>query len=127
MKPFDEQKVRISEERKANQEKRNTKIIVNSIEPNISHKLYEFHQQDGYFQIFQTDWRATKERIFVNINGKFVERKETTGVKIDILNPFAPVKKISHQIELKQGVGYITALNYENAVRKFKQLNPQFF
>lgn len=117
------------EERKAQQEKKVVKVIVNSIEPKPSHKLFEFHlDENGDFNVFQTEWKQPKELVFVNVNGKFVEKKkETKKTFIDIFNQNFKAEKQKHEIELKEGVCYVTALNYENAVKKFKTLNPSFF
>lgn len=117
------------EERKAQQEKKVVKVIVNSIEIKPNHKLFEFHlDENGDFNVFQTEWKQPKELVFINVNGKFVEKKEERKpVMIDIFNPNFKAQKQSHEIELKNGVGYVTALNYENAVKKFKTSNPQYF
>ncbi len=116
------------EERKVQQEQKIVKVLVNSIEPKPNHKLFEFHPVEDGFRTFQSEWRSNKELVFKNINGKFVEQKEESKpVFIDIFNPNFKVTKKKHDVDFKEGVCYITALNYENAVRKFKMLNPQYF
>ena len=116
------------EERKVQQEQKVVKVLVNSIDPKPNHKLFEFHPVEDGFRIFQSEWRSPKELVFKNVNGKFVEQKEESKpVFIDIFNPNFIVEKKRHNVDLQEGIAYITALNYDNAVRKFKQLNPQYF
>lgn len=110
------------------QKKKKVKQFVSSIEPHPNHMLYEFHwnPSDKSFSVFETAWRQVKELVLKNVNGRWqppVKEKEV----IDILNPFVQTKKKSYDIEIKDGVAYVTALNYGNAVRKFKKLNPQYF
>lgn len=125
---FENLKENTVEQRKAQQEKKVVKILVNSIEPKPNHLLFEFHQEEDGFKILQTEWKQPKEIVFVNINGKFIEKKEEAKKTfIDIFNPNFKAEKQKHEIELKEGVCYVTALNYENAVKKFKTLNPSFF
>lgn len=125
---FQNVKENLVEQRKAQQEKKVVKILVNSIEPKPNHLLFEFHKEEDGFKILQTEWKQPKELVFVNINGRFVEKKEETKKTfIDIFNPNFKAEKQKHEIELKEGVCYVTALNYENAVKKFKTLNPSFF
>lgn len=119
---------RVEETRKKQQVQEQERVLVNSVEPKPNHLLFEFHQEEDGFKILQTEWKQPKEIVFVNINGKFIEKKEEAKKTfIDIFNPNFKAEKQKHEIELKEGVCYVTALNYENAVKKFKALNPSFF
>lgn len=112
------------EERKVEQEQKVVKVLVNSIEPKPNHKLFEFHPVEDGFRIFVSDWKTTKELVFINVNGKFVEKKEPpVKVIIDIFNPNKVIEKKKHNFDYKEGVGYITALNRKNAIDRFIKLN----
>ena len=122
---------RVEETRKKQQVQEQERVLINSVEPKPNHLLFEFRLSlcGGYFNILQTYWKTEKEIIFrPNKKGTLEEVKEDKKVvKIDLFDPNFKAEKKKYDREFENGVGYITALNYRNAVEKFKKLNPSYF
>lgn len=119
----------IEEVSKKNQEQKKELVLINSIEPKPNHLLFTFKLSDcgTFFHGYQQEWKIEKEIVFINKNGKFIEKKTENKSFIDIFNPNFKADKKRYDMVLENGICYITALNYKNACKKFKELNPQYF
>jgi len=126
-----EEENKVEEVRKKQQQQEQEKILVNSIEPKPNHLLFEFHLSEcgTYFEIYQKQWKVEKELVFKpNKQGLFeLVKPKKEVVKIDLFDPYFKAEKKKYEMDFQNGVGYVTALNYTNAVKKFKELNPSYF
>jgi hypothetical protein len=111
------------------QEKKKTKVWVNSIEPKQGHNLFEFFYRGDYFECFEIDLSLARlELVLINVNGKFVNKAKHEKPTIDIFNPeFKAAKKSFISYQFNPEAIYITALNYRNACKKLKSINSHLF
>jgi len=111
------------------QEKKKSKLFVNSIEPKPNHQLFEFYYKGTHFECKSIDISKMKPAFtLILVEGKWINKEKIDKPRIDIFDPnFKYEKKSSLNIDFNPECIYITALNYKNACDKLKLLNSHLF
>jgi hypothetical protein len=109
-------------------EKKKTLVWVNSIEPKPGHNLYEFTHKGDHFTCTEINISSIKPAFtLTNVNGKWVNVEQIIRPTIDFFNPeFKAVRKgIAYKFNPE--AIYLTALNYRNACKRLRIINPHLF